>query len=250
MAKEKKDKQKEEKKIKSSGKGERFADMSATAEIIKEPDVTEEIVSSEKGEKKPKASKTRSKKYKDAKKKIDPAKTYPIKEAITLLKDISSTKFPSSVEVHLNVVEKGLSGEASLPYFKGKEKKIAIFDEKTEKEIKAGKVDFDILLATQADMPKILPLAKTLGPKGLMPNPKNGTLTPDPKSAKEKFSSGGMHYKTDKDFPIIHVSIGKLEQPETELIANFEALIGAINPKRITKTIVKSTMSPAIKISL
>ncbi len=79
-----------------------------------------------------------------------------------------------------------------------------------------------------------------------MPNPKNGTVSPDPKKAMEKFSAGALFFKTEKDFPLIHVAIGKANQPEKELIANLETLLKAVNPKNITKAVVKSTMSPAI----
>lgn len=252
MAKVKKEKT--DKKIKSSGKGERFADMSATATVIEEPDLTatSNLSNSSNESNSPKvakAARVRGKKYLSSKKQVELGKAYPIKEALELLKKVSYAKFGGSVEVHLNVIEKGIFGEVSLPHFQGKARKIAIFDEELGEKIKAGKVDFEVLLATPADMPKILALAKILGPKGLMPNPKNGTLVPDPKKAAEKFSGGGMHYKTDKDFPIIHLTIGKLVQPEEELVANFETLVKAVNPKKIIKAIIKSTMSPAIKIS-
>lgn len=250
MPKEKKEKI--DKKIKSSGKGQRFADMSATAEIIEEPKLDEAVPETgKKTEKKktPRAARVRGKKYQSAKKLIDPAKAYPIKEAVELLKRVSLANFDSSVEAHFNVTDKGLSGNATLPHFKGKARKIAIFDEKVEAVIKSGKLDFEILLAKPADMPRILPLAKILGPKGLMPNPKNDTLTDDPKKVAEKLAAGGFHYKTEKDFPVIHTVIGKLSQPDKGLIANLETLIAAINPKKITKTVIKSTMSPGIKIA-
>ena len=249
MPKNKEDKT--SKKVKSSGKGEKFADMSATAAIIEEPDLTKatEVIVPSEETKRPKASKVRGKKYQNNKKLIELGKSYPVNEAIELLKKVSYAKFGGSVETHLNVIEKGISGEVSLPHFKGKERKIAVFDEELGEKIKAGNVDFDLLIATPADMPKILPLAKVLGPKGLMPNPKNGTLVPDPKKAIEKLSGGGVYFKTDKDYPIIHLTIGKLNQPSEELVANFEVMIKAVNPKKITKVIIKSTMSPAIKVT-
>lgn len=254
MAKEKKDKDKEkEKKIKSSGKGERFADMSAEATIIEEPDL--EAVKDEEAPEAPQKAKeprVRGKKYQKAKTKVDRNKAYSAKEAFELLKEISFAKTKGVVEVHLNVSQKGLSGEVTLPHFAGKARQVAIFSEELAEKIKEGKIEFDILLASSADMPKILPLAKTLGPKGLMPNPKNGTLVPDPqalKKAQEKFSGNALFYKTEKDFPLIHLVIGKLEQPTKELVENFEALIKAISPKNIRKAVVKSTMSPGIKVA-
>ena len=250
MAKEKTKKETKEKKVKSSGKGEKFADMSATAVVINEESLEKELTQEVKTKKKGKKSKQRSKKYQDAKGLINKTKSYTPKEAFELLKKISLAKFGGSVEVHLNVVGKDLSGEAKLPHFKGKEIRVAIFEEELIEQIKAGKINFDVLLATVADMPKIMPLAKILGPKGLLPNPKNGTIVPDPKAAKAKFSSGGLRYKTEKDFPIIHTVIGQVNQPTEELIANLEVLVKAINPKNIKKVYLKSTMSPSLIVSL
>jgi len=245
--------EKTDKKIKSSGKGEKFADMSATAAVIEEVDVskvTQTPVPPTDNAKVSKAPRVRGKKYQEVKKLVDSTKLYPVKEALELLKKVSLAKFGGSIEVHLNVLEKGLSGEASLPYFKGKARKVVVFDDELAEKIKAGKIDFEVLLATPADMPKILTLAKILGPKGLMPNPKNGTLVPDPKKAAEKLTSGSaLYFKTDKDYPTVHAVIGKFSQPESELEANFSAFIKAVGLKNIQKAIIKSTMSPAIKVA-
>lgn len=247
-----KKKEKKEKKVKVSGKGEKFADMSATAAVIEEPtgeELAKEVKETKAG-KKTKVLKTRGKKYSENKKLVEPNKIYPIPEAIELLKKVSFGKFKQTVELHLNVLSKGLSGEVSLPFFQGKARRVVIFDEKVTEEIKLGKINFDVLLATAADMPKIMPLAKVLGPKGLLPNPKNGTLVPDPQKALKNFQSTALQFKTEKDFPLIHVAIGKLDQPTQELVANFEAFIKAINPQKIKRAFVKSTMSPSIKINL
>jgi large subunit ribosomal protein L1 len=244
-----KKKEEKEKKIKSSGKGEKFADMSATAVVIDEAAIEKELQQEVKPLETAKRNKVRGKKYQATLKLLDKNKIYSLKEALELLQKISFAKFGGSVEVHLNVTAKGISGEAKLPYFAGKTQKVAIFDEKILAEIKAGKINFDVLLATPADMPKILPFAKILGPKGLLPSPKNGTVTSDPQKAAEKFSGNTLRYKTEKDFPLIHLVIGKINQPVEELTANFEALIKAINPKNIKKAYLKSTMSPSLKVS-
>lgn len=241
MAKTKKEDK--EKKVKSSGKGERFADMSAEKVIVDE-NIAEEKVKSSRG------PKIRGKKYQQLKTQVDAAKTYSPKEAFELLKKVSFGKNTQTVEVHVNVTEKGLSGNVNLPHFAGKQRKIVVFDDELASEIKAGKINFDVLVASPADMPKILPLAKVLGPKGLMPNPKNGTLVPNPQKTVESFSGNSLHYKTEKDFPIIHTVIGKVDQPTKELTENFSALIEAVNPKNIKKVVVKSTMSPGIKVAL
>jgi large subunit ribosomal protein L1 len=250
MAKGKKEDK--ERKNKASGKGERFADMSADAVVIDEAKIAQEAIGEVEGEEeKPiREPKVRGKKYQAAKKKVESGRAYPIKEAIALLKEISFGKFKGAVEAHLNVTQKGLSGEAALPHFSGKQRKVAIFSDELAQEIKSGQVNFDVLLASPADMPKILPLAKTLGPRGLMPNPKNGTLSSNPRQAAEKFSGNALFFKTEKDYPIIHAVIGKIDQDDKELIENFEALIKAVNPKNIKKAVVKSTMSPSLKIAL
>jgi len=248
-------KEKPEKKVKSSGKGEKVADMTEGTVIINEEELAKELAKEVKAPASPKTAsrggqKVRGKKYQAVKNQIKQNTILKPADAFELLKKIAAeSKFNQTVEVHLNVLTKGLSGEVNLPHYKGKERKIAVFNDSLATEIKSGKISFDVLLATPADMPKILPLAKILGPKGLMPNPKNGTISPDPKKAMEKFSGGALFFKTEKDFPLIHVAIGKIKQPNEELMANFEAFIKAVNPKNITKAVVKSTMSPAIKIT-
>lgn len=241
------DKSKKTAKVAGLKGGQRVKDMSATAVIVEEP-----ILATEKPKeiKKVKAPKVRGKKYQNAKKMVEPGKIYSIAEAIKLAKNTSYTKFGGSLEVHLNVVKKGLTGEAQLPYLKGKEKKVAIADADTIAKIKEGKIDFDLLLASPADMPKLIPLAKLLGPKGLMPNPKNGTIIPDPEKAKANFTKPSFQYKTEPDFPLIHTVIGKLAQPDEELVANLRALVKVIGVGNIQKAVVKGSMGPAIKVSL
>jgi len=254
MTKKIKEAQKEEAiKIKSSGKGEKFADMSS-GPIIDEAKIEKELQqtapSEEAEKKKVKGPRVRGKKYQAVKKQIDANKTYSLKEALELLKKVSFGKFIGLVEAHFTVSEKDLSGEVNLPYFSGKARRVVIFNDGLIEEIKAGKVNFDVLLASPAEMAKILPLAKVLGPKGLMPNPKNGTLVAEPEKALKNFSASALHFQTEKDFPLIHTVIGKVNQPTEELQANFEALIKAVNPKNIKKVVLKSSMSPSIKVNL
>lgn len=243
MAKDKKEKE-VKKPAKSTGKGEKFADMSADVVVANETAAEEET---QKSNRQPKV---RGKKYHELRAKVDLNKTYSPKEAFELLKEVSFGKNPKVVEAHINVAEKGLSGDVNLPHFAGKQRKVAIFSDELAAEIKEGKVNFDVLVASPADMPKILPLAKVLGPKGLMPNPKNGTLVPDPEKAVESFSASSLHYKTEKDFPIIHTVVGKADQPTEELLENYQTLVKAINPRNIKKVVVKSTMSPGVKVAL
>jgi len=234
--------------------GQRVKDMSATAVIVEEPSFappSESEAELRKGKPTlPKPKKIRGKKYQSAKKIVDQTKTYPLSEAIKLAKKSSYSKFGGSIEAHFNVGKKGLAGEVQLPFLKGKEKKVAVFNAETLAKIKDGKIDFDILLAIPADMPQLVPFAKILGPKGLMPNPKNGTIVSDPEKAKEKFSKPAFSFKTEADFPLIHTLIGKFDQKDEELAANFKALVKAIGAPNIQKATIKSSMGPGIKVNI
>lgn len=196
-----------------------------------------------------KVVKVRGKKYKEAKAKIDNAKLYKVDEAISLLKtNATNTKFDQTLELHLIVKKVGVSANVTLPHSGGKEKKIEVATDATIAKLEAGKVDFDILLATADFMPKLVKFARILGPKGMMPNPKNGTLIKSATDAK-KFSGNSKTIKTEKIAPLIHTSFGKLSQSEKELTENAEALLNAIDRKKIVRAFMKSTMSPAVKIS-
>ncbi len=197
----------------------------------------------------PKKIKKRSKKYLSVKSQIDKSKSYPIKEAIELIKKTSYSKFEGTMELHLVVKKQGLSFNIELPHSFGKSKKVEIANDKTIEKLKSGRIDFDILLATPDIMPKLIPFAKTLGPKGLMPNPKNGTLIKSEKEA-EKFSGNSITVKTEKEQPVIHTIIGKVNQEEKELEENAEAILDTIGKKQILKAYIKSTMSPSLKLEL
>jgi len=241
-------KEKEPKKIRVAGLkgGERIKVVDANAEPIK---TTEEKTEEEKKktERKPKV---RGKKYKTAKNRVDSNKLYSLPEAIELVKKTSIGKFVGNLEAHIVVRQTGDLGEVKLPYFKAKTKKIAIADEKIVEKIKNGKIDFDILLASPRIMPKLIPFAKVLGPKGLMPNPKSGTLVDDPKKVKAKFAKKTLKIKTEKKAPVAHLVAGKLDQPDKELIANIKALIKTINPNQIKKLVLKATMGPGVKVKV
>ncbi len=191
----------------------------------------------------------RSKQYKAKKSKLE-NKTYPIADAFPLLKKVAYGKF-QTVELHLNVKETDTRGEISLPHSTGKQTKIVIFSPEVEAEIKLGKTNFDILLATTKDMALIAPLAKILGPKGLMPSPKNGTIVENPQERAKKLQAGAtLSFKTEPKAPLIHLSIGNLSQPDSELQANLTAVINGIGLNKILSVYLKSTMSPAIKLDL
>lgn len=198
-------------------------------------------------EKTQRTPKSRGKKYIDVATKIDRNKLYKIAEAVSLIKTISYTKFDSTLELHLVVKKKGLSINATLPHSTGKQKKVEIADEKTIKKIESGKIDFDILLATADMMPHLVPHAKILGPKGLMPNPKKGTIIKD-KSQAKKFGGNSVTIKTEKIAPIIHTSVGKTSQKEKELVENAEAILSAIGEKQVKKAYLCATMTPSVKL--
>ncbi len=203
----------------------------------------------EKITKKETKAKERSKKYQEAKSKIDRLKTYSPSDAINLVKNASYSSFDGTVELHLAVKKTGLSAQVTLPFSGGKAKKVEVADDETVKKLQAGKVDFDVLLATADQMPKLVPFARILGPKGLMPNPKNGTLIKSKEDAK-KFSGNTITLKTEKTAPLIHTAFGKASQKESELESNLEAIINAIGKKQITKAYIKATMSPSVRIAI
>lgn len=211
------------------------------------PEVVEETAEAEK--KLTKAPKVRGKKYKSAVQKIDKSKLYKISDAIKLAKTVSISKFDGSVDLHIQVKKIGTSAKVNLPHATGKTKKIEVADDKTIEKLKKGNVDFDVLLSTPDMMPKLVPFAKLLGPKGLMPNPKAGTLIKDKKEA-EKFSASTLNLKTEKKAPIIHTSVGKVSQKEKELEENVGAVVEAIGKNQIVKAYITPTMGPSVKLQV
>ncbi len=215
-----------------------------------EPIITEELKNKETKEpKKSGAPRLRGKKYNEVKTKVDRNKSYPAKEAIKLVKETSYTKFDGSVELHMVIKKIGLSVQVSLPYSGGRQKKVEIASDETIKKLESGKIDFDILVATPEMMPKLVPFARILGPKGLMPNPKNGTLVPDIKKAKS-IEGNTITIKTEKKAPLIHTVIGKVSQKDAELLANLEVMLKAIGEKQILRAYLKATMGPSIKLQI
>jgi large subunit ribosomal protein L1 len=199
--------------------------------------------------KKAQKAKVRSKNYLGAKAKVDKTKFYKLSEAIKLLKEISYAKFDATVEMHLTVRKPDLKTEAEIPHLKTKEKKVEVASETTIENLKKGKIDFDVLLATPDFMAKLVPFAKLLGPKGLMPNPKNGTLIKTKEEAKN-FSKNKIIIKTEKEAPIIHLIVGKLSQTEKEITENIESVLSAIGKNQILKAYLSSTMSPSVKLEV
>ena len=197
-----------------------------------------------------KATASRGKKYLEAKKIVDSNKLYSLKEAVAVLKMMKLVKFDQSVELHFVVDETGLRGEVELPFSTGKIVRVKIADDTVLSDLEKGKIEFDVLVTHPSFMPKLAKFAKVLGPKGLMPNPKAGTVSTKPEDVVKKFEKGMLRWKTEVKFPLIHQMIGKISSKESDLIANAEKFIEAVGKSHIQTAYIKTTMSPAVKLEL
>ncbi len=249
---------------------------------------TEEKVKTQSSKKqKPGKTKPRSKKYQELIKDLDRTKTYSLAEAVDMAKKMSYSKFNATLEAHINTAQTGIRGLVSLPYAAGRKLRILAFgknsdqsgadifgSDETIEEINKqslrsndlkrslkssqssdykGKLDFDIIVTTPEWMPKLTKVARILGPRGLMPNPKNGTITSGEaglKKAVEGFQAGKTEYKTESKAPVIHLALGKIDQPNEELIANIKTLYQTIGKSRIKKISLSPTMGPSVKLDL
>ena len=191
----------------------------------------------------------RGSKHKQAVAKVDKSRLYQLSDAVQLVKDTSYSKFDGTVELHLTVKKEGISAKVALPHSTGSSKKIEVADEATIEKLKTGKIDFDVLLATPEMMPKLVPFARILGPKGMMPNPKNGTLIKSVEDAK-KYSSDTLIIKTERKSPLMHVSVGKVSQKAQELTENVDSVLKAIGARQIVKASLCATMGPSVKIEI
>ena len=220
-----------------------------------------------------------TKKRKLANAKVDVNKTYSLKEASTLVKEINTTKFDSSVDLHIKLgvdpkkADQAVRGTVSLPHGTGKTKKVLVLCTPDKEEaakaagadfvgldefrtkIEGGWTDVDVIIATPSVMPKIGKLGKVLGPRNLMPNPKTGTVTNDVANAVNEVKGGKIAFKVDK-VGIIHASIGRVSFGAEKIAENSQELINAIvklKPSSSKGTYLKgvsmaSTMSPGILI--
>ena len=221
------------------------------------------------------------KKYRAALEQVDSAKVYDYKEAIALAKKISTTKFDSSIEASfvLNVdprqAEQNIRGAMVLPHGTGKTQRVLVITQGAKEDeakaagadfvggvdmiqqIQGGWFDFDIIVATPDMMGQLGKLGKLLGPKGLMPNPKTGTVTMDVAKAIDEIKKGKVEYRVDKDGNI-NVLFGKVSFTEEALVENFKALYDRIlkaRPVTVKGTYLKgvtvsTTMGPGIKVTV
>jgi large subunit ribosomal protein L1 len=206
------------------------------------------------------------KKYREVAKLVDNNKTYELKEALEIICKTSPTKFDSTVEIHVNLnvdptqSDQNVRGTVVLPSGSGKKLRIAVLTEDDTEQIlpKLDKedIDFDILITTPAMMPKLGKYARLLGPRGLMPNPKSGTVTTDVAKAVEEAKAGRVEYRVDQA-GIVHAGIGKVSFGEEKLLKNLEAMLASLRaakPASIKSAFIKSiylttTMGPSVKIS-
>jgi len=191
----------------------------------------------------------RGKKYQTARKMVDKSKFYSLPDAIELVKKMSFAGFEASIELHLVVKKDNLNLRLNLPHTTGKKTKVEIASEDTIKQLKEGNVDFDVLLATAEFMPKLVPFAKILGPKGLMPNPKNHTLIKSEKDA-ANFNADATEIKTEKKAPLVHTVVGSIKNSDKELMENTQTILDAIGKRQIEKAYLTSSMSPSVKLEI
>ena len=211
--------------------------------------------------------------------KVDYERAYPIAEAVALLNEISGSKFNESLDISVNLgidpkkSDQTVRGATSLPHGSGKEIRVAVFAEGANadkaqeagadivgfedlaEEIKKGELDFDVLIATPDSMRLVGQLGKVLGPRGLMPNPKTGTVTADVATAVSNAKSGQIQFRADRG-GIVHGSVGKLGFDPLQIKENIEALISDLRKAKpasakgvfLKKITLSSTMGPGLII--
>lgn len=225
--------------------------------------------------------KEHSKRYKESAKEVDKNKAYRLKEAIPVLKKVSNTKFDSSVDLHFHMnidpkkSDQMVRGTVVLPHGTGKKIRVAVFckgeDERKARDAQAdyvgggelinkvvgGFMDFDCAIATPEMMKDLSKLGKLLGPRGLMPSPKTGTVTADVVKAIEDVRKGKVEFRADKQCGM-HLSVGKVSFEENKLYENASRVIEAINEakpasvkgKFIASLFISSSMSPALRLEI
>jgi large subunit ribosomal protein L1 len=221
------------------------------------------------------------KRYQDTAKLVDRARVYPIAEAVALARETSNVKFDASVEAHLRLgvdprhADQMVRGTVVLPHGTGKVVRVAVFaqGEKAQealrngadevgaedlvKKIEAGWLEFDVAIATPDVMGQVGRLGRILGRRGLMPNPKAGTVTFDIERAVREVKGGRVEFKVDKG-AIIHVPVGKASFDEQQLSENLAALVDAVNRAKpsgakgqyLRTLSIATTMGPGIRVDI
>lgn len=193
----------------------------------------------------------RSKKYTVSAQKFDRSKLYPLNEAVNLVKQASYSKFDGTVTLDLKLAkpkkgEDSIRGTIKLPHGTGKKLDVAIATDELIEKIKKGEDHFDILIATPATMPRLAQVAKILGPKGKMPNPKDGTVVDNPKAAQEELTLMAR-YRADLGRNL-HIPVGKVSWESKKLEENVSAVLKALAHLKKESITLSPTMGPGIKI--
>lgn len=221
----------------------------------------------------------KSKQYNDNARKYDRDRLHSDSEAIGIVKSLGTKKFDETVDVVVCLgvdprkADQMIRGTVALPAGTGKDVRVAVFAQgeaataareagaehvgadDLAAEVEGGMTDFDIAIATPDMMPTVGKLGRVLGPRGLMPNPKTGTVTPDVVKAINEFKGGMVEYRTDR-FANVHVPIGKASFDESALLTNLRALVGELERvkpasakgKYVKKVVVSTTMGPGVRI--
>lgn len=221
------------------------------------------------------------KRYLEAAKKVDSTKFYSVDEAMKLAKETSYANFDATIEVAYNLsvdpkqADQQIRGALVLPNGTGKSKKVVVFAEGPQadqakeagadevgsddlvEKVQNGYLDFDVVIATPMMMAKVGRLGRILGPKGLMPNPKTGTVTMDVAKAVEDIKKGKVEYRVDKEGNI-NLMIGKVSFDDEKLVDNFNALLKVISKARpaavkgtyIKNLVISTTMGPGVKVTV
>jgi large subunit ribosomal protein L1 len=220
-----------------------------------------------------------SKRYKSLLEKVDNTKQYALADAVSLVKELKSAKFDETVDLALNLnvdprhADQMIRGAVVLPHGTGKTVRVAVMAKGTKvdeakaagadivgsdelvESIQAGNIDFDVLIATPDTMGMIGKIGRILGPKGLMPNPKTGTVTMDVNKAVSEAKGGKVTYRVDKKGNI-HCGVGKVSFSNEALIENISTILSAVNKAKpasakgryVTKAAISLTMSPSVTL--
>ena len=277
-----------EKETKNLAKaGKRSAKAIEETKVKEEKEARKKATDSEPASEKPKPTvkptrpkaERKGKKYQEAYKSIDKTKSYPLAEGLALVSKTSTSKFDATVELHVRLgvdprqADQNIRDNIVLPSGSGKTIRIAVFAE--DKDLEAAKkagadialndeflqqldknvINFDLLISSPSVMVKLSKYARLLGPKGLMPNPKNGTVTNDPAKAVKEAKAGKVEYKIDST-GIVHLGIGKVSFGEAKLAANAEAVMASIKANKpsslkgnyIVSVFLSTTMGPSVQI--
>lgn len=262
---------------KRSAKAQKEAEEKEAKEERKAHATDEEAAEKPKQVAKPTRSRLerRGKKFRDAAKNVEAGKTYSLSEALELAQKTSPTKFDATVELHINLnvdprhADQNIRDNLVLPAGTGKTIRVAVFDDEKAagadlagveniiKQLDKGEINFDVLIATPAQMPKLGKYARVLGPRGLMPNPKSGTVTTDVTKAVNEAKAGRVEYRVDST-GIIHLGIGKVSFGQKKLLENAQAVVASVKgnkPASVKGTYLKTahvttSMGPSVAVSV